>query len=315
MTVRIGFNTKFNSILTDLNRLSSEINETQLKISSGKNFLKPSDDPPAAVVSINYKQGISKIEKYQRAIDEGIAFLKTQESTLASVQDLIARAKVLAIQSVNATQNAETRKTIANEIGNILETILGLANSQLGEKYLFAGEKTTGYPEGEKPFQLVKTSLPDGEIIEKVVYNGSVEDFKINYDKGMEITIGESGKKIFMDSGVFETLVALKRTLEADNDEDFRKERYYIQKFIGKLDEIYKYISTKRDVIGTKIAHLQTRKNLYDDFKQTLEINLNSVEGADLAELATKLQRLTIAYDAALRATAMVSQLNLARYL
>ncbi len=315
MTVRIGFNTKFNSILADLNRLSSEINETQLKISSGKNFLKPSDDPPAAVISINYKEGISKIEKYQRAIDEGIAFLKSQESTLASVQDLIARAKVLAIQSVNATQNAETRKTIAKEIGNILDTILGLANSQLGEKYLFAGEKTTGYPEGKKPFQLVKTSLPDGEVIEKVVYNGSVEDFKINYDKGMEVTIGENGKKIFMDSGVFETLIALKRTLEADNDEDYRKERYYIQKFIGKLDEIYKYISTKRDVIGTRIAHLQTRKNLYDDFKQTLEINLNSVEGADLAELATKLQRLTIAYDAALRATAMVSQLSLARYL
>jgi flagellar hook-associated protein 3 FlgL len=67
--------------------------------------------------------------------------------------------------------------------------------------------------------------------------------------------------------------------------------------------------------VGAEISHLETKKNLYEDFKQTLQTNLGETESADLAELATKLQSLTIAYDAALRATAMVSGMSLAKYL
>ncbi len=313
--MRIGMNTKYNSILADLNRLSTEINSTQLKISSGKNFLRPSDDPPAAVLSMNYREGISRIDKYTQAINDGIAFLRAQESTLGDVQNLVARAKVLAIQAANATQDSNARHAIANEIHGILESILSLANSQLGEKYIFGGKKTTGYPKGEGPFKLVKESLPDGQVIERVVYQGSTQDFSIGYDVNMKMKLGESGQKIFMDSGIFETLIALTRTLNADNNVDYKKEQYDIQKLIGKLDKIYNYIAAKRGEVGAKIDHLDTKKNLYEDFKQTLQVNLGEVESADLSELAVKMQELTIAYDAALRATSMVSRLSLANYL
>jgi len=313
--MRIGFNTRFRSILTDLNRLSSEINLTQLKISSGKNFLRPSDDPSSVVISLNYKQGISNIEKYQRAIEDGLSILRSQEATLGNVQDLVARAKVLAIQAANDTQNAQSRQAIANEIEGIISAILSLTNSQLGEKYLFAGKKTSGYTPGEKPFELVKETLPDGQIIEKVVYKGSIEDLEVGYDENLSINLGENGQKIFIDSGLFETLLGLKRTLQANNTVDYEKEQYNIQEFIGKLDNVYNYISAKRGGIGSQISHLETKKNLYQDFKETLQTNLGNIESADLAELATKLQSLTIAYDAALRATVMVSDLSLAKYL
>jgi len=313
--MRIGFNTKFRSILADLNRLSSEINLTQLKIASGKNFLRPSDDPSSVVVSLNYKQGISNIDKYQRSIEDALGVLRSQESTLGDVQDLIARAKVLAIQAANDIQNAQSRQAIANEIDGIISAILALANSQLGEKYIFAGKKTSGYSAGEKPFELIKESLPDGQIIERVIYNGSVEDLEVGYDEGLSIKLGRNGQKIFMDSGLFETLLALKRTLQDNNNVDYEKEQYEIQNFIDKLDNIYNCISAERGKIGSQISHLETKKNLYQDFKQTLETNLGNIESADLAELATKLQSLTIAYDAALRATAMVSDLSLAKYL
>lgn len=313
--MRIGFNTKFRSILADLNRLSSEINLTQLKISSGKNFLRPSDEPSSVVISLNYKQGISNIEKYQKAIEDGLSVLRSQESTLGNVQDLIARAKVLAIQAANDTQNAQSRQAIANEIDSIISAILSLANSQLGEKYLFAGKKTSGYYPKEKPFELERETLSDGQVIEKVVYNGSVEDLEVGYDENFSINLGENGQKIFMDSGLFETLFALKRTLQANNTINYEKEQYDIQEFIGELDNIYNYISAERGKIGSQISHLETKQNLYRDFKETLETNLGNVEGADLAELVTKLKNLTIAYDAALRAVVMVSDLSLAKYL
>ncbi len=313
--MRIGFNTKFQSFLADLNRLSSEINSSQLKISSGKKFLRPSDDPPSAVITLNYRQGISVIERYQKAIDEGVAFLRAQESTLSQVEDLVARAKILAINSVNATNDLNARQAIANEVDSIINTLLTLANSQLGEKYIFAGDRTTGYPEGTKPFMLLRETLPEGQIIERVVYEGSTESAFINYDQGARLVLGETGQKIFMETGLFETLFALKRTLKADNRIDYEKEQYYIQSFIDKLDEIFNQISGFRGEVGTKITHLETKKELYIDFKQTIEVNLGEAESADLAELATKLQSLSIAYDAALRAVAMVSDLSLAKYL
>lgn len=313
--MRIGFNTKYNAILSDLNRLSSEINLIQLKISSGKNFLKPSDHPSEVVISLNYKQGIARIEKYQKAIEDGLAFLKAQESALASTEELVARAKILAINAANATQNQDSRKAIAQEIDNVLKAILSLANSQLGEKYLFGGQKTSGFKEGSLPFSLKKETLPTGQIIEYVVYNGSTENFEISYDKDMSLSLGENGQRVFMDSGIFETLLGLKRLLERDNQIDYQREQYEIQNFVEKLDIIYNHISEKRGKVGAQISHLETKRELYIDFKQTLESNLGNVESADLAELATKLQRLTIAYDAALKAAAMVSGMSLVKYI
>lgn len=313
--MRIGMNTKFGSFLADLERLSSEINRAQLKISSGKNFLKPSDDPPSAVISLNYKQGISRIDRYVRAIDEGYAFLRAQEATLANVEDLVARAKILAIQASNATNDPVARRAIASEIDGIVQSLLALANSQLGEKYLFGGNRTTGYPPGEAPFKLVRQSLPDGQIIERVIYQGSPEDLEIGYDVGTKMKLGESGQKIFMDSGIFETLLSLKRILLADNKINYEKEQYNIQQLIGKLDEIFNYIAGKRGAIGSKMSHFETKKSLYEDFKQTLELNLGDLESADLAKLATRLQSLQIAYEASLKAVAMFSQLSLAKFL
>jgi flagellar hook-associated protein 3 FlgL len=131
----------------------------------------------------------------------------------------------------------------------------------------------------------------------------------------MKLNLGETGQKIFMETGVFETLLALKRTLQADNNIDYQKEQYYIQSFIGKLDEIFNAISGYRGEVGAKISHLETKRDLSEDFKQTIQKNLGEAESADLAELATKLQSLSIAYDAALKAVAMVSDLSLAKYL
>jgi flagellar hook-associated protein 3 FlgL len=57
---------------------------------------------------------------------------------------------------------------------------------------------------------LIKETLPNGQVIERVVYNGSVEQASIGYDKDMKLTLGETGQKIFMETGVFETLLGLK---------------------------------------------------------------------------------------------------------
>ncbi len=313
--MRVGTNTRYESILFELNRLSSEINKTQIKIAIGKKCLKPSDDPTTAVISLNYKQGIGRIDKYQNAIQEGLSFLKAQESILGNVQDLISRAKVLAIQSANANQNQETRIAIANEINAILETLISLANSQIGEKYLFAGSKTTGYFSGEKPFQLIKESLPDGKVIEKVIYSGSLENYKIGVDKDFKIELGKNGQVVFIDSGVFETLISLKNSLKSNLKVNYYEENYDIQSFIEKLDKIYNYIGFYRGEIGAKINHLETKKTLYEDFKNTLESLLGEREGADLTELITSLQRLSTAYEAALRVTVIIKDLSLAKFI
>lgn len=66
---------------------------------------------------------------------------------------------------------------------------------------------------------------------------------------------------------------------------------------------------------GAKMAHFEVKKNLYEDFKETLESNLGKIESADLAKLASRLQSLQIAYEAALKAVALFSDMSLAKYL
>ena len=58
----------FNRGIADIQRVSKAGNDTQAQISSGKKFLRPSDDPVAATRILQLNQEIVSREQYQRNI-------------------------------------------------------------------------------------------------------------------------------------------------------------------------------------------------------------------------------------------------------
>ncbi|MDD2863917.1 MAG: flagellar hook-associated protein FlgL [Methylococcales bacterium] len=130
----------------------SKLNETQLKISSGKKYLSPSENPSAAAYSLGFKQSISETQQYQNNIDAVTQRLQLEETTLTSAIDTIQRLQELGLQGVSDSGNSTiSRNAIATEFDQLNEHLMGLANTRNANgEYIFSGTKTTEMPFGKK---------------------------------------------------------------------------------------------------------------------------------------------------------------------
>lgn len=109
----------------------SKLNETQLKISSGKKYLSPAENPSAAAYALGFKQSISETEQYQNNIDAVEQRLKLEETTLTSTIDAIQRLQELGLQGISDSGNSTiSRNAIASEFEQLNEHLIGLANTR-----------------------------------------------------------------------------------------------------------------------------------------------------------------------------------------
>ena len=118
----------------------ARLNRTQQQLATGKNLLSPSDDPAAAAQLLTLSSLKARNEQYDRNAAGAQNELELQESVLASSGNVLQRVRELVIQANNAAQSNESRAAIGDEINNLADELLQLANTKnaLGE-YIFSG--------------------------------------------------------------------------------------------------------------------------------------------------------------------------------
>ncbi|WP_220126134.1 flagellar hook-associated protein FlgL [Thermosulfuriphilus ammonigenes] len=307
-------NTVYDNILNNLNRLTERLDKINMSVSSGKRYSRPSDAPSDLVHALGYRKALREISQYRRNISDAKGHLATMETALEKMQEQVIRAKELAIQGANDTENEASRKMLANELRNILDEVVSLSNTQHNGRYIFAGTKTDGYPPGEKPFMLETILAGDVQTME-VRYQGGSEDLYYEYAPAKKIVVARNGEEAIARSGVFETLIGLIQTLENNNEEDPQLEAESIQTHISRLDEVLDYLNAQRADIGARMNRLEIKETVYDDLELTNKENLSAVEDTDLLEAIAELRAKETAYQAALSSAAKVMNLSLVNYL
>jgi flagellar hook-associated protein 3 FlgL len=125
----------------------AKLSKVQQQVATGKRISKPSDDPVAASRIVNLKDVMRMTEQYQSNIDGARSRLTIEEGVLANAIDVLQRARELAVQANNGSQTNETRAFIAEEIDQLGEELLGLANTtDSSGEFLFAGSKSKFKP-------------------------------------------------------------------------------------------------------------------------------------------------------------------------
>lgn len=125
--------------LFDLQRNLSAMFKSNEQLSTGKRVNRPSDDPSAMARIVGYKATLSSITQYKRAIDSAKSALGAIDSSFSNLNDLMTRARELAVEGANATVDANSRLAIAKEISGLFESSKGIANTQVGNRYIFSG--------------------------------------------------------------------------------------------------------------------------------------------------------------------------------
>ena len=164
----------------------TQLSQTQLKISTGKQYLQPAEDPIAASQTLGLNKAKSQTDQYQKNADFASSRLQLEETTLQSATTVLNRARELAIQGNNAFISNDDRKIIALELRQRVDELLSLTNTQdANGEYVYAG-----YQSATKPFAYNGTG--------GVSYSGDQGQRFIQIGQTRQIATGDPGFDVFM---------------------------------------------------------------------------------------------------------------------
>jgi flagellar hook-associated protein 3 FlgL len=122
---------KFNS---DLQGTMEQIYKADEKISSGKKVNRASDNPAAMSSIISGKAQLMAFEAYQGAMTNANLLLNATDTSLGSLEELIASAKQIATST-----SSDSYSTDAEMMNNLIKSVIGIGNTQVNGRYIFSG--------------------------------------------------------------------------------------------------------------------------------------------------------------------------------
>ena len=144
--MRVTENMRYASVTNNLSTVTSRQAKAAQVAQTGIRVNAPSDDPIAAAELARLSASQTQISARRSTISSVRGDAELAETQLQSASDLLATAKELAMQGANGTINAEQRTTLAGQIKDLKEALVGLANTKGSAGYLFGGLQTQNRP-------------------------------------------------------------------------------------------------------------------------------------------------------------------------
>ena len=290
--MRISAKIMAEHIKANLAKQSTQLMETQLKLASGKRINRPSDDPIGIGKVLDYRTTLQTVDQYRDNILEARTRVQFTESVLGQVSEFIEDAKKLA-----TSPGIEDKTAFAQEIRNIRQQVLGLANSKYGGNYLFSGHLSD-----TAPFDLAP---PYG-------YNGDSGSHRVVVGEGITVPIEADGSQMFIDGAdnLFQVLDDLEAALLAAPYDPAA-----VKSTVDPLYRIADRVELARSGLATDYKRLERTDDYWKNFGNAVETMRQSVEDADITQTAIDMQVQQTAYEVLLATAGQVIQPTLVDFL
>jgi len=136
----------YDRFLVDMQSNLDALYKANEQLSSGKRVNRPSDDPAAMTRIVGYKATLMTLSEYTRSIDTAKSYLNSIDSSFVNLGDMLTRAHELAINGASGTVDSASKKMIAKEVAGLVESVRGIANTKVGDRYLFSGYTSNQIP-------------------------------------------------------------------------------------------------------------------------------------------------------------------------
>ncbi|MFZ7125716.1 MAG: flagellar hook-associated protein FlgL [Desulfobacterales bacterium] len=262
-------------------------------ISTTKRINRPSDDPIGAASVLYHKRLLSSIDQYDRNIQVGKNRMEFTETTLETVEDLISEGRNWAINQASAT--VTDRDNAYFQVERIRDQMLQLANSKLGDNYIFGGHQTDA-----PPFDV------DGN------YQGDDGKHSVIIGDKREMSMEADGSRIFHGtSGTADVFDIMNQLLTGIQNGEVT----LIQSQVDRLTEAREQIQNIRAENAASYKHMEMTESQLARFHLSVENIISRTEDADLNEAIIDLKNQEVAYQAALETAARIVQPTLMNFL
>jgi flagellar hook-associated protein 3 FlgL len=145
--MHISTSNNYQVTIDTLIRRQSDLATSQEQLTSGKRVNRASDDPAAAARSERALAAEARTTASQRAVDASGNAMTLSESALGNAGDLLQTIREAMVQAGNPTLGDADRKSLAQQISQLRNQLLSVANSTDGNgTYLFGGQGANQTP-------------------------------------------------------------------------------------------------------------------------------------------------------------------------
>ena len=292
------------------NRNRSDILSDQ--IASGIAVRNPSDSTHSGEIS-RYQQTLARMESFSNNIASTKSFLEFQDNTLNETSTILTRAREIAEQAANTSNSPTTRAHMAEEIWQIRDHLVSLANSTYQGKYVWGGAD-----DDDAPFDpLTYTNPSTGNASKRYAFDGEAgtnvfRNVQISDD--ISLTVNSDGRGLFSDA--IAGLETLGRALQGYSTTttgglpdgggtayvfptDFDNQTIAIRAAMDSIDSARKDdVGVERVALGGKLRRLDTATSLMSVTKTSSQEALSTLQDTDATAAASMLAQAQSALQA-----------------
>ena len=176
--MRIATSTVYSNQTLSIENLESQYELQGQELSTGISLNEPSDDPTTIAQDLSVRNDSTVTTQIGQNLTGLNNLLSTTDSTLSSLTSVLQSARNLAIEGASDTITSAQRSSIGQQVNQLLQEAIGLANTQYDGKYIFSGTAATPgstlvTAQGNPPTAVTATSnivqqseeLPNGQLV------------------------------------------------------------------------------------------------------------------------------------------------------
>ena len=306
--MKISTSYLYDRAVTQMTTSQSNLAKSQAQLASCKNVLQPSDAPEEAVSIQRLKSVIARQESFEQAIQTTENRLKTEETALNGVSNVLTRLKELAIQASNDTYGPKDRAIIAIEMQGLQEDLLSFANTRdANGSYLFSGSRVY-----TSPFE----RQADGEVI----YQGDETVNLVEVGDQRQLRANRTGTQVFdrvvrANADGSQTGVSFFQSVQDLVDAVRTSDRDFMNRGLGELNDLSDGVSLAIAGVGSDMNVVTSQRAVLEETRLQLQTVLSELEDLDYTEAVTKMQKQMLALEASQASFAQISRLSLFEYI
>ncbi len=299
--MRISTSTMYDQGITSVQNQQSDLFNLQQQIASGRRILNPADDPINAARALQTTQSINVNQQYQTNVSNAKSQLNVEEGVLSQIMNVIQQAKQLTVQAGNPTVGSANYVSMATDVQNLYNQLLGLANQTDGNgQYLFSGFKGSTQP-------FTQTSGPG-------VYAGDQGQRRLQVGPSRYIETSDDGQSVFQPGvagkDLFKTLDDLKNALASGAPTTAS-----LNQALNELDSERVNISTVTASVGSRLRELDSVDTSTSGLILNYQQALSDQQDLDYSKAISDLTKKQFNLQAAQQSYIKITGLSLFNYL
>ena len=196
--MKVTDNSTYRLMQTNLDRITNDLLALRNQGATGLKLNKASDDPGAIRPVLTTRSQLQQNNRYMETMGLASDKMAATDGHLSQVENVLVRAKEIAINAVHSGLGTTDLATLADEVAQLRNQLLDTANAVIDGKYIFAG-----YQEDTKPFTENPAYDPDLYDVNDVttwpyVYNGDHNPTQLEITPGELLEANLTGNELFL---------------------------------------------------------------------------------------------------------------------